>query len=56
MKRVCVVFVFRRSLKRGESVRYLVPDAVLEYIKQHNLYTVSTMYISIVPLYSEYSI
>ncbi|XP_060614922.2 nicotinamide/nicotinic acid mononucleotide adenylyltransferase 1 [Anolis sagrei] len=29
----------RRALRRGQSVRYLVPDAVLTYIEQHNLYT-----------------
>ncbi|XP_062822036.1 nicotinamide/nicotinic acid mononucleotide adenylyltransferase 1 [Anolis carolinensis] len=29
----------RRALRRGQSVRYLVPDAVLAYIEQHNLYT-----------------
>jgi nicotinate (nicotinamide) nucleotide adenylyltransferase len=28
----------RRSLQRGESVRYLVPDAVLDYIQHHKLY------------------
>jgi len=28
----------RRSLRRGESVKYLVPDAVIDYIKEHNLY------------------
>ncbi|XP_069466100.1 nicotinamide/nicotinic acid mononucleotide adenylyltransferase 1 isoform X2 [Ambystoma mexicanum] len=28
----------RRALRRGQSVRYLVPDAVLEYISKHQLY------------------
>ncbi|XP_078498397.1 nicotinamide/nicotinic acid mononucleotide adenylyltransferase 1 isoform X1 [Lissotriton helveticus] len=28
----------RRALRRGESVRYLVPDSVLEYIRKHQLY------------------
>ncbi|XP_029011540.1 retinoid-binding protein 7a isoform X1 [Betta splendens] len=28
----------RRALRRGQSVRYLLPDAVLCYIKEHNLY------------------
>jgi nicotinate (nicotinamide) nucleotide adenylyltransferase len=28
----------RRSLRRGESVRFLVPDAVLDYIQEHKLY------------------
>jgi nicotinate-nucleotide adenylyltransferase len=27
-----------RRLRHGDSVRYLVPDAVLAYIQQHNLY------------------
>ncbi|XP_058846364.1 nicotinamide/nicotinic acid mononucleotide adenylyltransferase 3 isoform X1 [Acipenser ruthenus] len=29
----------RRALRRGQSVRYLLPDSVIEYIKQHDLYT-----------------
>ncbi|XP_061457468.1 nicotinamide/nicotinic acid mononucleotide adenylyltransferase 1 [Rhineura floridana] len=29
----------RRALRRGQSVRYLIPDVVQAYIKQHNLYT-----------------
>jgi len=29
----------RRALRRNESVRYLVPDATLEYIRQQGLYT-----------------
>lgn len=28
----------RRALRRGESVKYLVQDAVLEYIQEHRLY------------------
>ncbi|MDR2459425.1 MAG: nicotinate-nucleotide adenylyltransferase [Deltaproteobacteria bacterium] len=28
----------RRRIKRGESVRYLVPDAVYEYLARHRLY------------------
>lgn len=28
----------RQALERGESVRYLVPDAVINYISQHQLY------------------
>ncbi|CAH2320589.1 nicotinamide nicotinic acid mononucleotide adenylyltransferase 1 [Pelobates cultripes] len=28
----------RRALRRGQSVRYLVPDAALEYIEKHELY------------------
>ena len=31
---------FRRSLRRGESVKYLVSDDVIAYIRQHNLYQV----------------
>lgn len=29
----------RRALRRNASVKYLIPDSVLQYIKQHNLYT-----------------
>ncbi|KAM4016326.1 nicotinamide/nicotinic acid mononucleotide adenylyltransferase 1 isoform 1-T2 [Anomaloglossus baeobatrachus] len=29
----------RRALRRGMSVRYLVPDPVLDYIKKHDLYS-----------------
>lgn len=29
----------RRALRRGQSIRYLVPDLVLEYIEKHNLYS-----------------
>ncbi|XP_063001586.1 nicotinamide/nicotinic acid mononucleotide adenylyltransferase 1 [Elgaria multicarinata webbii] len=29
----------RRALRRGQSVRYLMPDPVQAYIKQHDLYT-----------------
>ncbi|KAJ7306368.1 hypothetical protein JRQ81_009712 [Phrynocephalus forsythii] len=29
----------RRALRRGQSVRYLVPDQVQAYIQQHHLYT-----------------
>ena len=35
-----IFFIFRRSLKRGESVRYLIPDSVIDYIQKHNLYQV----------------
>ncbi|CAH3185302.1 unnamed protein product [Porites evermanni] len=28
----------RRSLRRGESVKYLIPDEVIDYIKANNLY------------------
>lgn len=28
----------RRALRRGQSVRYLLPDTVLRYIKEHALY------------------
>jgi len=28
----------RQALRRGESIRYLVPDAVIDYIRQHQLY------------------
>ncbi|GAA6234909.1 nicotinamide/nicotinic acid mononucleotide adenylyltransferase 1-like [Lates japonicus] len=29
----------RRALRQGLSVKYLLPDSVIEYIHQHNLYT-----------------
>lgn len=29
----------RRALRRNLSVKYLIPDSVIEYIHQHNLYT-----------------
>ncbi|KAM9845401.1 nicotinamide/nicotinic acid mononucleotide adenylyltransferase 3-like [Aulostomus maculatus] len=29
----------RRALRRGLSVKYLIPDSVIEYIHKHNLYT-----------------
>ncbi|XP_072544395.1 nicotinamide/nicotinic acid mononucleotide adenylyltransferase 3 [Salminus brasiliensis] len=29
----------RRALRRGLSVKYLVPDAVIDYIREHKLYT-----------------
>ncbi|XP_077007487.1 nicotinamide/nicotinic acid mononucleotide adenylyltransferase 1 isoform X2 [Tamandua tetradactyla] len=29
----------RRALRRGQSIRYLVPDLVLDYIEKHSLYS-----------------
>lgn len=29
----------RRALRRGQSIRYLVPDVVETYIEKHNLYS-----------------
>ncbi|XP_018962868.2 nicotinamide/nicotinic acid mononucleotide adenylyltransferase 3 [Cyprinus carpio] len=29
----------RRALRRGQSVKYLLPDSVIDYIREHNLYT-----------------
>ncbi|KAM3872392.1 nicotinamide/nicotinic acid mononucleotide adenylyltransferase 1-like [Diretmus argenteus] len=29
----------RRALRRGQSVRYLLPDPVVRYIQEHNLYS-----------------
>lgn len=29
----------RRALRRGHSVKYLLPDSVIDYIREHNLYT-----------------
>ena len=37
-----LLMLFRRSLRRGESVKYLISDDVIAYIKQHNLYQVLT--------------
>ncbi|XP_059511576.1 nicotinamide/nicotinic acid mononucleotide adenylyltransferase 1 [Stegostoma tigrinum] len=28
----------RQALRRGQSVKYVIPDSVIEYIQQHNLY------------------
>ncbi|XP_025095329.1 nicotinamide/nicotinic acid mononucleotide adenylyltransferase 1-like isoform X2 [Pomacea canaliculata] len=30
----------RRALRRGESVKYLLPDSVIEYVREHELYGV----------------
>jgi nicotinate-nucleotide adenylyltransferase len=30
--------VLRERVRRGQSIRYLVPDAVREYIAAHGLY------------------
>ena len=30
----------RQALQRGESIRYLVPEKVIDYIRQHQLYSV----------------
>lgn len=32
----------RRALRRGQSVRYLLPDDVVHYIQEHELYTSET--------------
>ncbi|XP_028586859.2 nicotinamide/nicotinic acid mononucleotide adenylyltransferase 3 isoform X1 [Podarcis muralis] len=32
----------RHALRKGQSVKYLVPDSVISYIKQHNIYTDET--------------
>lgn len=32
----------RRALRRGQSVRYLLPDDVVHYIQEHKLYTSET--------------
>jgi nicotinic acid mononucleotide adenylyltransferase len=28
----------RQALQRGESIRYLVPDSIIDYINQNQLY------------------
>jgi len=28
----------RKAISENESIKYLVPDSVIEYIKEHNLY------------------
>ena len=33
-----IFLFFRRALRRGESVKYLVQDVVIDYIKDHRLY------------------
>lgn len=32
----------RRALRRGQSVRYLLPDDVVQYIQEHQLYNSDT--------------
>ncbi|XP_026055804.1 nicotinamide/nicotinic acid mononucleotide adenylyltransferase 1 isoform X2 [Carassius auratus] len=32
----------RRALRRGQSVRYLLPDSVVRYIQEHSLYSVES--------------
>uniref|UniRef100_A0A6J0TK36 Nicotinamide-nucleotide adenylyltransferase n=1 Tax=Pogona vitticeps TaxID=103695 RepID=A0A6J0TK36_9SAUR len=32
----------RQALRKGQSVKYLVPDSVIAYIKQHDIYTEET--------------
>lgn len=32
----------RRALRRGQSVRYLLPDDVVQYIQEHRLYNSDT--------------
>lgn len=47
------VFAFyRRSLARGQSIKYLVPDPVVDYIK-HNptLYSVSIINSALCPIW-----
>ncbi|KAF8793436.1 Nicotinamide/nicotinic acid mononucleotide like protein [Argiope bruennichi] len=33
----------RRAIRRGNSVKYLIPDAVFHYIKEHGLYSSNKM-------------
>lgn len=35
----------RLSISKGESVKYLIPDSVIEYIRQHNLYQVTFLFV-----------
>ncbi|XP_055939621.1 nicotinamide/nicotinic acid mononucleotide adenylyltransferase 1-like isoform X1 [Argiope bruennichi] len=34
----------RRAIRRGNSVKYLIPDAVFHYIKEHGLYSSNNKY------------
>ena len=33
-----IVVPLRRALRRSESVKYLIPDPVIDYIKENKLY------------------
>jgi len=33
---------YRTAVRRGESIRYLMPDPVIEYIMKHKLYSTVT--------------
>ena len=35
---VCVSVWCRTAVRRGESIRYLVPDPVMKHIMKHKLY------------------
>ena len=35
---IIIVFPLRRALRRSESVKYLIPDPVIDYIKENKLY------------------
>ncbi|KAM9789833.1 nicotinamide/nicotinic acid mononucleotide adenylyltransferase 3 [Neosynchiropus ocellatus] len=32
----------RRALRRGNSVKYLIPDAVIDYVEEHQIYTMAS--------------
>lgn len=42
----CILLIcnYRRALKRNESIKYVVPDPVIDYIKQNGLYKAQELY------------
>lgn len=39
------LFFFRRALRRGESVKYLIQDIVIDYIRDNHLYGVEDKWV-----------
>jgi hypothetical protein len=48
-------FYFRRALRRGESVKYLIQDVVIDYIKENHLYGVEDKWVTHAWTHSLYS-